>query len=655
MDFSYFGLSEPVAEGIRRLGFSEPTRIQTEAIPHLLEGRDVLGKAESGAGKTLAYGVPLIERIDVQRTHLQALVVCPTRESAQQTAADLERLGQLKGVRVATITAGEHVRSQRQKLAGRHVVVGTAARVVDLMDAGFLSVDWAGFAVIDGFDRLQDAGLLDDARMILERLPRDRQTAIFTATTPRDLLALAKSCLRNPELVQTTPPPPSTNTVRQRAVRTKTARKMAVLERLLTQPGTEDDTFLVFADNAHQVGRIDRALWMKELSIASLSGEHDESVGAKVIDRFRRREIRILLLTDAVARTLEVDHVTHVINFDVPAEKDEYDFRAGRTARSSREADVTTLVGDEDVNTFQRLRRHLTQGIEFISEMLQRAAPAEVAPPPTPAAEAIAPARAHATDADRGPDDDSDEIDDRLPFDEADEIDEDGDAEAPRGADGEIEDDDVGAGRRRRRGRRGGSRHGRDGDRRPDERPAPAAPPRQGERRDRPAAERRDARPEAASAGERPADAGGRRDDERRGERNGGRGHRTRFDYKRWEEEQLNRPVELISDNWTRNEIDDADPRGYEDGDGAHGAEPETVRAPERKGEPRPSGGGQRPQGSGGGRRDQDRRRGGRRRSNRERGGGSGPSQGGSPPRGDQRRPRPGGDSPGRDDRGGRR
>ena len=179
MEFKDLGLSEPVQESLRRLKFVIPTPIQEQAIPPLLQGRDLMGRAETGSGKTLAFGIPLVEKIEATRVCIQALVICPTRELAQQVASDIAEAGKEKGVKVALVVGGVHVRTQRMQIPGKQVVVGTPGRIIDLLEDRFLPIEWVEYFVLDEFDRLLEMGFLEDIRRITKRLPNERQTVLF--------------------------------------------------------------------------------------------------------------------------------------------------------------------------------------------------------------------------------------------------------------------------------------------------------------------------------------------------------------------------------------------------------------------------------------------------------------------------------------------
>ena len=368
MEFKELGFSDPVMESLHRLGFTHPTPIQEQAIPPLLQGRDLLGRAETGSGKTLAFGLPLIERVEAARVSIQALVVCPTRELAQQVADDLIAVGKDKGVKVALVVGGVHVRTQRMQIPGKQVVVGTPGRIIDLLTDRFLPVEWVEYFVMDEFDRLLDMGFLDDIKRIVKRLPRERQTALFSATVPKMILREAANLLNNPVQIEIGSARRAVDTITQRAIRTAGPKKLAIVEQILKEELAQDGSVIIFCNTKRAVRLVDRELWAKNFSVAALSGDHEQSVRFKVMERFRNQEIRVLVATDVAARGLDIDHIGHVINFDVPFETEDYVHRIGRTGRAGRDGVVTTLVGSDDYQKFERIQKHIEQDIEMLSE-----------------------------------------------------------------------------------------------------------------------------------------------------------------------------------------------------------------------------------------------------------------------------------------------
>lgn len=356
--FTSFDLSDEVQGALAKLGFTTPTPIQEQAIPFGLQGRDVLGKAQTGTGKTLAFGLPLVDRIDPSRIAAQALILLPTRELAQQVAEALEPHAEARGAKVALLVGGEKVRFQRSRIPGKQIIVGTPGRVLDLCREGLLHLEWAEILVLDEFDRMLDMGFIDDVMRIRDFMPTDRQTMLFSATNPPEIQKLTKQFLKDPEVIEIAAGIKTAANIEQIALRVAPMDRTEVLFRLLDRDvkNTDDDTtVLVFCNTRRMVGELDRELWGRGLPAAALSGDFEQSRRFEVMDGFREKRIKILVATDVASRGLDVDHVGHVINFDVPLEVEDYVHRVGRTARAGRSGRVTTLVIPAQMRSFRRI------------------------------------------------------------------------------------------------------------------------------------------------------------------------------------------------------------------------------------------------------------------------------------------------------------
>lgn len=577
MSFDQFGLSEPVAESLRRQGFSDPTPIQEKALPPLLQGRDLLGRAETGSGKTLAFGIPLIEKIEAGRVSIQALVVCPTRELASQVAEDLAETGKEKGIRVALVVGGVHVRTQRMQIPGCQVVVGTPGRIVDLLEDRFLPVEWVEYFVLDEFDRLLEMGFIEDIRRIAKRLPDERQTVLFSATVPKQIMDEAHAIMKNPVLCEIGDRAINTvSTLEQRAIRCPSSKKLMTLEKLLDHALDDDGTVIVFCNTKKQVRQVDRELWAKDYSVAALSGDHDQSVRFKVMERFRNREIRVLVATDVAARGLDIDHVGLVINYDVPSEVEDYVHRIGRTARAGRDGIVISFVGSEDRMGFQRIQKRLGDEIRMVPLEAATARLASSGGSHSPAREATpdtktAPPTAVAEEQPAAEEAFGANIDFEEPFAAPESSQKTPpSSESPRGKDRDAED--RGSRRRRSRGRGRGRGRGRSESASDDSNTdrKPEAPRRESGRSNRNGGRNPDARrrrpkgDDASSSRNKPRERNDSRgssrgkdsaNDDRKqsGRPNASRrrdGSRKRENGRRREERELDKPVELMEDNW---------------------------------------------------------------------------------------------------------
>ena len=344
--FADMALRPELKAALAALGFVKPTPIQAEAIPYGLAGRDVLGKARTGTGKTLAFGLPMIERLDPTRVAAQALVLLPTRELAQQVSEHVAVVATARGLKVALLVGGEKVRFQLPRIPGSHIIVGTPGRVLDLLKERMLHIEWAEVLVLDEFDRMLDMGFIDDVMSIVAYMPRERQTMLFSATVPPEIRKLTNALLRDAKEIVIEAGNQPAEKADQRALRVNPRERLEIMLRLISSELQNDpeSTVLVFANTRIAVAELDREFWGRGLPAAALSGDFEQSRRFAVMDGFREKRIRVLVATDVASRGLDVDHVGHVINYDVPLEVEDYIHRIGRTARAGRSGLVTTFV-----------------------------------------------------------------------------------------------------------------------------------------------------------------------------------------------------------------------------------------------------------------------------------------------------------------------
>jgi ATP-dependent RNA helicase DeaD len=342
--FRDLDLPEAVLASLDGLNFVHPTPIQEGAIPIVLEGRDLIGKAETGTGKTLAFTAPVIGQLDPERVTVQALVLCPTRELAQQCAEVATDLGEPLGIKTALLVGGVHQAGQILQLRrGAHFAVGTPGR----------GLGYAHHVILDEADRMLDMGFIDDVSSILERTPRDRQTLLFSATIPPRIRSLMKRFMRDPETVSTTKEISTVPNIRQKFARVgKHDKERFVLELLDRTPG---ETSIVFCNTRRAVIELDRSLWGRGYPAGSLHGDHDQERRFKVLEGFKKKQITALVATDVAARGLDIEAVHRVINFDVPDEVETYVHRIGRTGRAGGTGESITLVSPLEKRYWDRI------------------------------------------------------------------------------------------------------------------------------------------------------------------------------------------------------------------------------------------------------------------------------------------------------------
>lgn len=354
--FGGLELSVPVAQAVAELGYEQPTAIQARTIPLLLAGRDVIGQAQTGTGKTAAFGIPLVELIDPERPVVQALVLAPTRELASQISAEMSRLARYRGLRISTIYGGAVMSRQLIELKqGAHVVVGTPGRILDHLSRGTLRLNDVRYLILDEADRMLDMGFMPDVEKILRRTPRSRQTALFSATMPTVVRIIARRHMRSAELVQIQPEIRTVAEVDQIYYEVAQRDKSAGLAMVLEQEKPE--RAIVFCRTQIAVDKLTRFLHVRGFGVEAVHGNMSQQHRERVIGDFRRGDLHLLVATNLAARGLDIPEVSHVINYDIPEESESYIHRIGRTARMGREGKAITFVAEWDEGALADIKK----------------------------------------------------------------------------------------------------------------------------------------------------------------------------------------------------------------------------------------------------------------------------------------------------------
>ena len=363
MSFTKFDLNPKLTACIKAMGYVKPTPIQSKAIPPVLEGRDVLGLAQTGTGKTAAFALPILQQLlRGPRGRVRALVIAPTRELAAQIEESFRSLGRGTGLRTATVYGGVGFVPQQQKLRGKaEIVVACPGRLLDHLGRKTANLSHVEVLVIDEADRLFDMGFLPDIRKIMGHLPTRRQTLFFSATMPRDVEKLAHDVLGNPVRVQIGFCRPA-ETVSHALYPVKQQRKTALLKKLLT--GLDTDSVLVFTRTKHRAKKLATDLEHAGFGATALQGNMSQSKRQAALDGFRKGTVRILVATDLAARGIDVLSISHVINYDIPDTADAYTHRIGRTGRASSTGEAFTFVVKDDGATLRLIERALGGPIE---------------------------------------------------------------------------------------------------------------------------------------------------------------------------------------------------------------------------------------------------------------------------------------------------
>lgn len=336
--FSALGLTEPLLRALESERFVEPTPIQASTIPHLLAGRDLLGIAQTGTGKTAAFALPILQHLTTARPRpanfaTRALILAPTRELALQIEDSLRRLASQTPLRIVSILGGVSRFMQVQRMrGGADIVVGTPGRVCDLMATGELKLHQVSQFVLDEADRMLDLGFIRDIRRIVAALPDERQSALFSATMPPEVATLASSLLRNPLRVDVAASAPAPLPIEQHVHFVEPAGKRALLGRLLSDAALS--RVIVFTRTKRGANQVAEALDTGGVPVVALHGNKSQPARQKALEQFRTGRARVLVATDIAARGIDVTGISHVINFDLPAQPEDYVHRIGRTARA---------------------------------------------------------------------------------------------------------------------------------------------------------------------------------------------------------------------------------------------------------------------------------------------------------------------------------
>lgn len=346
--FESLALSPAVLRALSEMGYVEPTPIQAEIIPLMLGGRDVVGQAQTGTGKTAAFGIPIAERLDPALRVVQAIVLVPTRELCLQVSKELQRIARYRDLAVVAIYGGAALGPQAEALErGAQIVVGTPGRVMDHMRRGVLLLDTVRIAVLDEADEMLDVGFADDMQEILRWTPRARQTALFSATVPPFVDRLIRRYLREPAWVRIAPEMPTVEAINQLYYLVAEAEKMGALATLLDEWGPQARV-LVFRRTQVGVDRLADALRRAGYRVRALHGGMSQADRLRTLQSFRDGSLPILVATNVAARGLDIVDITHVVNYDMPQTVEEYIHRIGRTGRAGREGTAVLLVGEWD-------------------------------------------------------------------------------------------------------------------------------------------------------------------------------------------------------------------------------------------------------------------------------------------------------------------
>lgn len=352
--FNELGLEQKIVQAIKDMGFKELTPIQQKSIPYALEGKDLVGQAQTGTGKTAAYGISLIQRIKVTQNAITGLVLTPTRELALQVSKELNKIGKYKGIRSLPVYGGQNIRVQIKGLKKRtHIIVATPGRLLDHINRGTIRLDSVNMVVIDEADEMLNMGFIEDVEAILKETPKERQTLLFSATIPKAVQSLTKKIMRKPKTFSVIPEQVSVSSIKQQCIKVSEKYKLETLCHLLDTQSPK--LAIVFAKTKRRVDEINKILNRSGYNAERLHGDLNQRKRDSVLKRFRKGLVKILVATDVAARGLDIEGVTHVYNFDIPQDGRNYIHRIGRTGRKGKKGIAITFVSPHEFGQLRKI------------------------------------------------------------------------------------------------------------------------------------------------------------------------------------------------------------------------------------------------------------------------------------------------------------
>lgn len=366
ISFNSLPLPGEILSAVTEMGFKNPTPIQAATIPDLMDGHDVMAQAQTGTGKTAAFALPILSKIDLKLKKTQAIIIAPTRELAIQVAEAFQAYGKnLKGLNVVPIYGGQGYQTQLKALRdGAHIVVGTPGRVMDHMRRGTLKMDSLKTVVLDEADEMLRMGFIDDIKWIMESIPQEHQTALFSATLPKPIMRIAENYLNNPKRIAIAGAKPTVDSIKQYHVCVQKKHKIDVLTRLLQVENI--DAAIVFAATKQFCVELAENLQGRGLKAHALNGDMKQSLREQVIERLKAGKIDILVATDVAARGLDVERISHVFNYDISYDAESYIHRIGRTGRAGRTGKAFLLTTPNERRMVENIQRTIGKPIEKI-------------------------------------------------------------------------------------------------------------------------------------------------------------------------------------------------------------------------------------------------------------------------------------------------
>lgn len=354
--FTELNISETTLKSVRRMGFEEATPIQEGTIRLGMEGKDIIGQAQTGTGKTTAFGIPLIEKIDTRDGNVQGLVIAPTRELAIQVSEELYNLGKDKNVRILSVFGGQEIGRQIRALKNRpQIIVGTPGRLIDHINRRTLKLDNVNTLVLDEADEMLNMGFIEDIQSIMSNVPETRQTLLFSATMPDPIRRIAEKFMKTPEIVKIKSKEMTVENIEQFYVKSVEREKFDILSRLLNVQ--QPELAIVFGRTKRRVDELAKALNLRGYLAEGIHGDLSQAKRMSVLKQFKANKIDILVATDVAARGLDISGVSHVYNFDIPQDPESYVHRIGRTGRAGKKGVAVTFVTPREMGYLSIVER----------------------------------------------------------------------------------------------------------------------------------------------------------------------------------------------------------------------------------------------------------------------------------------------------------
>lgn len=369
MNFNELKLNTKLAHAVDRKGYMEPSEVQAKAIPVVLDGKDIIVQAQTGTGKTAAFGIPLLEKIAPTPVQIQALILTPTRELAVQVHKELSELAHGQGIFCLAVYGGASINIQHSELRrGQHIIIATPGRLMDMMRRGWISLNSLKYAVLDEADKMFDMGFRDDIDFILSKCPKERQTMLFSATIPHEIMALANKHLKHDKVfLNISQDNVAVDEIDQFFVKVDPKKRVSTVADLIK--GRKMDKCLVFCRTQRTADWLSRELFRRGIRSRSIHGGLPQNARQRVLDDFRSDRTGVLIATDLLARGMDIKDISHIINFDFPKERETYVHRIGRTARFGKGGEAITFCTNVlELEELERIQDHIRAEIPELSE-----------------------------------------------------------------------------------------------------------------------------------------------------------------------------------------------------------------------------------------------------------------------------------------------